>query len=142
MLREGAGGVAGPFPPESLPMSARQPHPRRTGVLVVDDEPRVLSVTSALLALEGFRPFQAKDARSALDALRGHARDIDCALIDLHMPGEDGVATCRLLREARPGLPCWLITGAAPATATLEGFEGLVPKPFTSDALRARLDAL
>jgi two-component system response regulator MprA len=142
MLREGPATPPAPFTSRSLPVSARLPHPRRTGVLVIDDEPRALSVTSALLALEGFRPFQAKDARSALDALRGHAGDIDCALIDLHMPGADGVATCRLLREARPGLPCWLITGGAPATEPLEGFEGLIPKPFTSDALRARLDAL
>jgi two-component system, cell cycle sensor histidine kinase and response regulator CckA len=123
-------------------MSARLPHPRRTGVLVVDDEPIVLSVTSALLALEGFRAFPARDAQAALHALRGHAGEIDCALIDLHMPGLDGAATCRLLREERPGLPCWLITGAAAAKAPMEGFQGLIPKPFTSDALRAPLEGL
>jgi CheY-like chemotaxis protein len=112
--------------------------PRRPGVLVVADEPCVLSVLSALLRMEGFAPLQAENAHTALAALRAHPGEIDAALIQQQTPGHDGAAACRRLREAEPGLRCWLLAPGVGA-ASPGGFEGRLAKPFTLGQLRACL---
>jgi CheY-like chemotaxis protein len=116
---------------------------RRPGVLVVDDEPRVLAVLSAMLELEGFAAHQAANAHAALAVVDARAGDIDCALIDLHMPGPGGEEAGRLLRGAKPGLRCWLMTGGdegeGPPPA---GFEGVLAKPFSRARFHACLTAM
>jgi CheY-like chemotaxis protein len=116
------------------------PVPRRPVVLVVSDEPRALSALSAFLRVEGFAPFPAEGAHAALAALRGLGGEVDAALVDLHAPGRGGAEACRLLREARPGLRCWLISegGEGPPG----GPEGVLVRPFTLAQLRDCLAAV
>jgi CheY-like chemotaxis protein len=107
-------------------------------VLLVADEPCLLSVLSALLRMEGFAPFQAENAHTALAALRAHPGKIDAALIQQRVPGYDGATACGLLRKAEPGLRCWLLApGVGPASPG--EFEGRLAKPFTLGQLRACL---
>lgn len=116
---------------------------RRPGVLVVDDEPRILAILAAMLELEGFAAHQAANAHAALAVVGARAGDIDCALIDLHMPGPDGEEACRLLRGAKPGLRCWLMTGGDEGEGPPpEGFEGVLAKPFSRARFRACLTAM
>jgi CheY-like chemotaxis protein len=116
---------------------------RRPGVLVVDDEPRILAVLAAMLELEGFAAIQAANAYAALAAVGARAGDIDCALIDLHMPGPDGEEAGRLLRGAKPGLRCWLMTGGEEGgEPPPEGFQGVLAKPFSRARLHDCLTAM
>jgi CheY-like chemotaxis protein len=121
-------------------MAQAQPG-RRPGVLVVDDAPDVLAVLSAMLRMEGCTPHPAAGAGAALGLLAANPGVIDCALIDRNMPGVGGEEACRLLRAAKPGLRCWLMTGEGDVLAP-PGFEGVLAKPISRAALRSCLAAL
>ena len=99
-------------------------------ILLVDDEPDILSVLSILLDLEGFGVATAPDGQSALDTVRAHR--VDLVLTDLMMPGMDGVALCRELRsnDSTRAIPIILNSAAAaePAGAG-ELFDVFMPKP-------------
>jgi DNA-binding response OmpR family regulator len=115
------------------------PQNRPTGLLVVHEDPRVLSVLCALLKMEGFVTTRGGNAHAAVTALREHPGQIDAALIDADTPA--GVEAWRALRTAAPWLRCWLLrrdSGGLPG----EGAEGVVAKPFTLAALRSCLDAV
>jgi DNA-binding response OmpR family regulator len=114
------------------------PPPRRPCVLLVADGPGLRSVLSALLRMEGFAPLQAENVHTALVALSDSGGEVDASLIYLQGPGQDAAAACQALREARPGLPCWLLApaGSPPLPG---GFRGRLAKPFTLGQLRACL---
>jgi DNA-binding NtrC family response regulator len=83
----------------------------RPTVLVVDDNPGERESIAALLCSTGCRAAPAADAREALTILRSDA--VDVAVIDLVMPGSDGVDTLRTLRAAHPALQVIMMTGYA-----------------------------
>jgi CheY-like chemotaxis protein len=116
---------------------------RPFGILVVDDEPGALRFVAGVLRTLGVAVFTASDGRKAELSLREAGGRIDAALVDLKMPGWDGVATARMLRQARPGLPCCLMSSAWPSGATLpDGFRCILGKPFATAQLRECLAAL
>lgn len=116
--------------------------PKRT-LLVIDDNKSVRDTLAFLLGERGFGAVLAESGSQALE-LAGQS-PIDGALIDIYMPGMNGLATCRELRAraaaAGRQLPVWMMTGARTtqlAEAAREaGALGLLGKPFNlEDVLR------
>ena len=69
-------------------------------ILLVDDELELLRVNSRLLTTLGYQILSAKSGPEALDVLLSH--DVDLIVLDMLMPGMDGVETLRQIRELRP----------------------------------------
>jgi CheY-like chemotaxis protein len=116
---------------------------RPFGVLVVEDEPFILKLLAGYLKTFGVAAFGASCAGEAERLLRAHAGEIDAALIDLNLPGSDGLETRRRLDAIKPGLRFGLMSGAGlGGDAPPEGFCQSLGKPFGSRELRACLDEL
>ena len=117
-------------------------HPAQT-ILVVDDQPVNLAVLGDLLEPAGY---QLLSATCAGDALRIAAKARpDLILLDIVMPGIDGLETCRRLRAdpATQDLPVVFITGCAEVEARVEGFHAggvdYIVKPFEAAEVLARV---
>ncbi len=108
-------------------------------VLVVDDEESMRHYLMKTLTREGYRVAVARDGPEAL-AL-SQERTPDLALVDVRMPGMDGVAVMRSLRASLPRLPVVLMTGHGTVqhalTAMKQGATDYVMKPFRVEAVLA-----
>jgi PAS domain S-box-containing protein len=131
-------------PPEPVPPT---PSGRREGrggtILVVDDEPTIRMLAREALEDLGYAALEAEDGRSALALLQGEDR-IDLLVTDLGLPGGvNGRQVAERARAARPGLKVLIITGYAETAllgdGRLEAGMEVLPKPFTMDALEARV---
>src|SRR3954447_19945482 len=115
-----------------------------TRVLIVDDEPAVLAALDRALRLDGYEIELAADGRQALDRL-ADARQ-DAIVLDVAMPGIDGLEGCRRLRSSGDRTPVWMPPGraasAARAPALDAGADDSLVKPFALKELKARLRAL
>lgn len=100
-------------------------------VLVVDDDGDVREVTKALLHSMGCRVLDAGSGAAAIDLLAQDVR-IDAMLVDIAMPGMDGVETSRRARAVRPDLPILFATGYADVARFADQIapSGIVRKPF------------
>jgi two-component system OmpR family response regulator len=114
--------------------------PAITRVLVVDDEAALREPLSDYLVRQGFAATQAASAAEARARLAAEAFDI--VLLDIMMPGEDGLSLCRHLIEAR-GVPVIFLTARGEATDRIVGLEigadDYVVKPFDPRELVARI---
>jgi two-component system phosphate regulon response regulator OmpR len=110
-------------------------------ILIVDDEPDVREVLQEYFAAHGFEVLSAADARAARALVQ--ARRADVALIDIHMPGEDGLSLARHLREHYEGLAIVMLTSASTVVDRIVGLEvgadDYVSKPFDPRELLARV---
>lgn len=100
-------------------------------VLVVDDETSITDVTSVYLRQAGFVPDVASDARMAELKIEGHETDL--VLLDIHLPGEDGLAFLKRINKIHPELPIIIFTGdgyneAEMEEAKLNGAVGFISK--------------
>ena len=113
-------------------------------VLVVDDEPSVRQALQRALAFEGYDVLVAGDGHAALDTLLTHQPD--AILLDVAMPGIDGLEVCRRLRAAGDRTPILMLTArhaTADRVAGLDaGADDYLVKPFALEELLARLRAL
>jgi two-component system OmpR family response regulator len=109
-------------------------------VLLVDDEPTLRQPLADYLARQGFVVRQAEDAAKARSALLEETPDL--VLLDIMMPGEDGLSLCRHLSEAKT-IPVILLTARGEATDRIVGLEigadDYVVKPFEPRELVARI---
>jgi two-component system response regulator MprA len=124
--------------------SARLKSPaEKTRILLVDDDYRLLTTLSRGLSLRGFDVDTAESAGKALPLLEAYASDI--LILDVAMPGIDGVSFCRLIRD-RFSLPILMLTArddVADRVAGLEaGADDYLVKPFALDELVARINSL
>ena len=78
-------------------------------VLIVDDDAEVATMLSRALLRSGFTIETIRDPAQAID--RATAAGFDAALVDLVMPGQDGMALASALREKSPGMKIALLTG-------------------------------
>ena len=108
-------------------------------ILIIDDDPATRKLLTALLARAGFRTLEAADAETGL-SLAGR-QPLACILMDLRLPGMDGLEATRLLK-ADPSLrhiPVVAITGQAGAEeeqrALAAGCDGFLSKPFDTHNL-------
>jgi len=116
----------------------RTPH-----ILVVDDHKDIRDLLARYLARHELRVTAAADAAEARRAL-SHA-SIDLVVLDIMMPGEDGLSLCRHLRESTR-IPVILLTAMAEETDRVVGLEigadDYVTKPFAPRELLARIKAV
>jgi DNA-binding response OmpR family regulator len=115
-------------------------------VLVADDDPDHRELMALALIRAGHRVVTADDASSAWTALRDN--DVDAALIDVRMPGENGIELCRRLRAAPATalLPVMLISADVNDHRILAGLhagaDDYLTKPFHRAELSARVGNL
>jgi DNA-binding response OmpR family regulator len=117
--------------------------PPRRRVLVVDDEASVREVLSQYLELEGFVVLQ---AAGGLEALRlAQAQPPDLVVLDLMLPGIDGIEVCRRLRAAS-AVPIVMLTARGDEADKLTGFalgaDDYVTKPFSPREVVVRVQAI
>ena len=126
-------------PGSSSDLDGGQPH-----VLVVDDDRRLLAALRRGLSLRGFNVGLARDAGEALGYLRGRWPDI--IVLDIMMPGMDGLSLCRLVREMEENTPILMLTARDSVPDRVAGLEAgaddYLVKPFALDELVARIQAL
>jgi DNA-binding response OmpR family regulator len=118
----------------------------RPRVLLVDDDEDVRHMTRVALGFEGFDVTEAADGTEGLAAVRGDRPD--AVVLDVMMPGIDGLDVLRQLREdaALRDLPIVLLTAKAGPNAEQDGWAAgataYLTKPFTGTALAATLRSL
>jgi two-component system OmpR family response regulator len=117
--------------------------PNSPHLLVVDDDPKIRRMLAQFLSEHGLRVTQAADGermREALDAGR-----FDLVILDIMMPGEDGLSLCRQVRAASD-VPIILLTAMSTDTDRIVGLElgadDYVTKPFNPRELVARVKAI
>jgi putative two-component system response regulator len=122
------------------------PVARRSRVLVVDDTEGVRALFSRLLSADGHEVVLAADGDGALEAVRTHAPDV--ILLDVSMPGPDGLEVCRRLKAdpATRLTPVILVTGQSELSDRIRGIEAgadeFLAKPVHPHELRVRVRSL
>ena len=116
-------------------------------ILVVDDERAVRESLRRALELEGYQVALAEDGEEALERLGGSEEsDADALILDVLMPGIDGLEVCRRLRADRNAVPVLMLTARAEVDSRVAGLDAgaddYLPKPFALAELLARLRAL
>ncbi|MBO9668921.1 MAG: response regulator [Sphingobium sp.] len=115
----------------------------RPHLLLVDDEAAIREPLGAYLQRSGFRVSEAANAAEARKILAGNA--IELAILDIMMPGEDGLSLCRSIRE-QGELPVILLTARSEETDRIVGLEmgadDYVLKPFSPRELVARIKTI
>src|ERR687894_2928844 len=113
-------------------------------VLVVDDEPAVRGALERALRLEAYEVELAADGREALDRIA--AGPLDAVVLDVAMPGVDGLEVCRRLRGAGDRTPVLMLTARDAVDDRVTGLDAgaddYLAKPFALKELKARLRAL
>jgi len=113
-------------------------------VLVIDDDPTVLSVLKRGLAYEGFAVDTAATGLQGLAVARDHKPDL--VILDVMLPGCDGYEVLRRLRSADEDIPVLMLTARDDTIDQVKGLEAgaddYVVKPFTFAVLAARVKAL
>ena len=113
-------------------------------VLVVDDEPSVRGALERALGLDHYEVRVAEDGRAALDHLVEHS--VDAIVLDVAMPGVDGLEVCRRLRSAGDRTPVLMLTARDAVDDRVAGLDAgaddYLVKPFETEELSARLRAL
>jgi len=119
-------------------MSDPAPH-----LLIVDDDERIRGLLRKFLQRHGFLVSVARDAAHARSVLSG--LEFDLIVMDVMMPGEDGVALTRALRETL-STPILLLTARGETEDRIAGFEAgaddYLPKPFEPKELLLRINAI
>ncbi|SIT76892.1 response regulator [Pontibaca methylaminivorans] len=119
-------------------MSAPEPH-----LLIIDDDERIRSLLCKYLLRNGFLVTAARDAAHARRLLAG--LDFDLLVLDVMMPGEDGVSLTRSLREQRD-TPILLLTARGETGDRIRGLEAgaddYLTKPFEPKELLLRINAI
>lgn len=112
-------------------------------LLIVDDDERIRTLLQKFLMRNGFLVTAARDAAHARRILSG--LDFDLIVLDVMMPGEDGIEFTRALRETS-SVPILLLTAKGETGNRIEGLEAgaddYLPKPFEPKELLLRINAI
>lgn len=112
-------------------------------LLIVDDDERIRGLLQKFLMRHGFLVSAARDAAHADRILSG--LDFDLIVLDVMMPGEDGVSFCRRLRAERE-VPILLLTARSETSDRIAGLEAgaddYLPKPFEPKELLLRINSI
>ncbi|MCW9035866.1 MAG: response regulator [Rhodospirillales bacterium] len=116
---------------------------RTAHILVVDDDREIRDLVGGFLTKHGYRASLARDGQEMKKVLLDHS--IDLVVLDLMMPGEDGLSLCRNLR-AKSNIPVIMLTAMGEETDRIIGLEmgadDYLPKPFNPRELLARIKAV
>ncbi|MGV8898576.1 MAG: response regulator [Burkholderiaceae bacterium] len=109
-------------------------------ILIVDDDREIRSLLADYLNLNGYQAHSAEDGRAMWKALE--ETQIDLIVLDLNLPGEDGLTLCRTLR-AKSEMPVIMLTARSEPLDRILGLEmgadDYLPKPFEPRELLARI---
>jgi DNA-binding response OmpR family regulator len=115
-------------------------------ILVVEDEAHLAEGLRFNLEQEGYSVDVIGNGQEALDHLLKHKEKFDALVLDVMLPGKDGFAVARALREARNFIPLLMLTARSRPEDVLQGFESgaddYLPKPFNLSILIARVKSL
>ncbi|MBI2517581.1 MAG: PAS domain S-box protein [Opitutae bacterium] len=115
-------------------------------LLVVDDEAPLRLLLEAALTRKGYRVTSAADGLEAIEHLVTKHRELDAVLLDLNMPGANGVEVLRVIRATRPDLKVLVLTGHLTPDARTQfeqlGQKHFIRKPYTLDELGRHLREL
>ena len=113
-------------------------------IMIVDDDPNIRELVSALLQNHGFEACEAEDGRDALQKMMND--DPDLVIIDIMMPNMDGFELCRHLRRDYENMPILMLTAKGELANKVKGFglgaDDYLTKPFEDDELIIRVQAL
>ena len=116
---------------------------KKTQVLVVDDDIRILRMIRRMLELEGYGVITSADGRSALETFDDEAPDL--VLLDVMMPDMDGETVCQRIREFSQ-VPIIMVTARGEDDDKVKGLDSgaddYVTKPFSASELAARVRAV
>jgi DNA-binding response OmpR family regulator len=112
-------------------------------ILVVEDDPSILTGIVDLLESEGYKVFQAVDGVQGIEMYHLHHPDL--MLLDIMMPGKSGYDVCRQIRATDPGIPILMLTAKGQEVDKVVGLElgadDYIVKPFGIHELLARIRA-
>ena len=112
-------------------------------ILVVEDDPRIVSFIRKGLAAEGYATSTAADGRIAEEMLRHRSADFDLVLLDLGLPFVSGEEVLSMIRARTPRLPVIILTARAEVEEKVRGLNlgatDYVTKPFSFEELLARI---
>lgn len=112
-------------------------------VLLIEDDPRIREIVERGLGARGFVVSSAPDGEAGLDLVR--KLDVDLVLLDLMLPGRDGLEVLEDIRQARPRVPVIAVTALDSTGSKVGGLDAgaddYVTKPFSVDELAARIRA-
>ncbi len=112
--------------------------------LVVEDEPRIADDLARALTAAGFVVDQTKNGEDAW--FKGDTEDFDVVVLDLGLPGMDGLTVLKKWREAKRDMPVIVLTARGTWIERVEGIDAgaddCLPKPFRMEELVARVRAL
>ncbi len=121
-----------------------QPNARPDKVLVVDDDVRIRDLLRRYLMQEGFEVMLAEDGKALNRVLQRES--VDLIVLDLMMPGEDGLSICRRLRANGDRTPIIMLTAKSEDVDRIVGLEvgadDYLGKPFNPRELLARIHAV
>lgn len=113
-------------------------------LLVVDDDARIRDLLRRYLSQEGFEVLLAEDAKSMTRVM--NRETVDLIVLDLMLPGEDGLSVCRRLRAGNDRTPIIMLTAKGEDVDRIVGLEvgadDYLPKPFNPRELLARIHAV
>ena len=128
------------FSLEPQPVSQRPDH-----ILIVDDDPEIRAMVGEYLTRQGLKASGAADGREMRRVLASER--IDLVVLDLMLPGEDGLSLCRELRApGRPALPVLVLSARSDEADRILGLElgadDYLTKPFAARELLARVNSV
>ncbi len=116
-------------------------------ILIVEDDPSVRGVVELALSREGMGTLVVADGETALERLGSPEEDIDLVVLDVMLPGIDGVSVCREIRagDLRSDVPIIMLTARDDETSVVVGLEvgadDYITKPFSPRELVSRIRA-
>ena len=114
----------------------------KINVLLVDDETDFLSTMVKRLGKRGLNPITAQTGEAALDLLKNNA--VDVVVLDVKMPGMDGIETLREMKRLDPLIEVIMLTGHASVEVAIQGMElgafDYLMKPTEIDELCYKLE--
>lgn len=124
------------------------PEKKSAAILIVEDEATIREVLRRYLEREGFRVLEARDGYEALDHLTTSTPDL--ILLDLMLPGVDGLTITRNLRQGaspeRQNIPIIMLTAKGETSDRIRGLDigadDYIPKPFSPSEVVSRVNAV
>ncbi len=133
-----------PLTPEPTDSSMLQHAARPDKILILDDDARIRDLLRRYLSQEGFEVTLAEDSKTLNRILMRDA--VDLIVLDLMMPGEDGLSVCRRLRASHDKTPIIMLTAKGEDVDRIVGLEvgadDYLVKPFNPRELLARIHAV
>jgi two-component system response regulator RegX3 len=118
--------------------------PPKAHILIVEDDPAILNGLCDVLIFNGFKADGVPDGKAGLKAILEGGYDL--VLLDIMLPGMDGLSICKQVREKKPGQSIIMITAKGSEDDIVNGFKAgaddYVPKPFSLRELMVRVEAV